>query len=181
MELYDLLKSRPDGMPVMTDRYEYKLKINHKRQIVVKARPRDQYYYSNQLDKFDPPKSKKDANALLTRIKSWKMCENVHIRNENMWWCSQDYNSCPTCSFYRIVGECEKDHNIIDECTLCGVQIAQTYTGHNKMSILNECKHNICKHCLDTMVSISGINAPELEGYVLNCPFCRTENIIKYN
>jgi hypothetical protein len=182
MDIYDLIKSQKNGISIATDGYEYNMKVNNKRQIVVKARADNVYYYSNQIDRFDAPSSARDSAALIQRVKSWRQCKSEHTPSGagNGWWCSQDHNTCPVCAFQKVVEECEKEGDATDECSLCGTTMARVYTGNNKKNIMPECNHSVCQSCMDSMIDTSAYNAPELEGYKLNCPFCRAENIIKY-
>lgn len=181
MDLYELIKSQKNGMYIKFDDHEYNLKINSKRQIVVKAKHDDEHYLSMQLDKFDPPSSAKDSAALLQRVRAWKKCHQPHTTGQGeRWWCTQDHKSCPVCEFQRMLHECEKHTDAADECSLCGTIMAMAYTGNNKKNIMPDCEHSVCQSCMDSMVDTTAYAVPELDGYKLNCPFCRTENIIKY-
>jgi len=182
MDLFGVIKSQKDGMSIQTEEYEYKLKVNPKGQIVLKARPQKMYYYSNQIDKFNPPTCKKDSIALIERIKSWRRCEKEHLKCQgNRWWCSQDHDSCPVCDFEQLLRECENVDKQAEECSLCGTVMAKAYTGDNRLATMPDCSHTVCQLCMDNMLYTSARNAPELEGYRLDCPFCRAENIIPYD
>jgi len=182
MDLFDVIRSQKDGMSIRTDEYEYNLKVNTKRQIVLKARPHNFYYFSNQIDKYSAPSCKKDCIALIERVKSWRRCEKEHVKGHGArWWCSQDYDSCPVCEFEQLLQDCENVDKQAEECTLCGTIMAKVYVGDNKLATMPECSHSVCQLCMDSMLDTSARNAPELEGYKLDCPFCRTENIIPYS
>ena len=182
MDLFGTIKTQKDGMSIRTDEYVYNLKVNSKHQIVMKARAHNQYYLSNQLDKYNVPAGKKDCVDLIERVKSWKRCDNEHSKsNGNRWWCSQDVKSCPVCDFEKLLVECENNDNKVEECTLCGTIMSRVYTGDNKLAMMPDCSHSVCQLCMDNILNTSSINAPELEGYKINCPFCRALNIIPYS
>jgi hypothetical protein len=182
MDLFTAIKTQKDGMSIRTDEYEYNLKVNSKKQIVMKARPHNQYYMSNQLDKYNIPSSKKDCIDLVQRVKSWKRCSDAHNKSHgNRWWCSQDVSSCPVCEFEKLLTDCDNADNKVEECTLCGTIMSKVYTGDNKLAAMPNCSHSICQLCMDSILDTSSTNAPELEGYKINCPFCRTQNIIPYS
>lgn len=182
MEFYELVKSQKDGVMVRTPQFEYNLKANAKKQIVLKGRSKKQFYFSNQLDKFDPPAGKKDCKAVLERVKSWIRCPEEHNLGQEQWYCTQDHDSCPTCAFMKLVKECgDMCDGGAESCAICGSTMALAYTGDHKKKEMPSCSHTVCHACMEHMLDTSAENCPELEGYKINCPFCRAENIISYN
>lgn len=182
MDLFGIIKSQKDGMSIRTEDYEFNLKTNAKKQIVMKARPQSSYYYSNQLDKYNTPTCKNDSFALIERVKSWRRCEKDHLKcHGSRWWCSQDHDSCPVCEFEKLLQDCECADKQTEECALCGTVMAKAYTGDNKLATMPECSHTTCQLCMDNMLDTSSTHVPELQGYKMNCPYCRAENIIPYN
>ena len=165
-------------MTIMTEDYEYNLKINTKNKIVLKARFENNFYFSPQIDKFNSPSCKNDSMALIQRVKSWRKCKK---HNHSSWWCSQDHDNCPVCDFQQLLDECENEDKKSEECILCGTAMSRVYTGRNRKTEMPDCSHSVCQSCMDGIIDTSAVNAPELDGYKINCPFCRAENIIKYD
>lgn len=177
MEFYSLIESQKQGLEISGPKYEYSFKTNTKKEIVLKVRPKGAYYWSVTLDKFSQPSCKKDVSAIMERVHAWEKCPKHHTGAKN-YWCKQDFKECPVCEFQNLVNECSEMTS--EECNLCGTVMAKVYMGKNKKCTLG-CDHSICNDCMENILDTSSTNAPELDGYKINCPFCRSENIIPYD
>lgn len=177
MEFYSFIDSQKQGIEINGQKYEYSFKTNAKKEIVLKLRPKGAYYWSVTVDKFSQPGSKQDVSAIMERVYSWEKCSRSHTGTKN-YWCKQDFKKCPVCEFHDLVQECTD--TISEQCNLCGTTMANVYMGNNKKCKL-DCAHSICNECLDNILSTSATNSPDHNGYKINCPFCRCENIIPYD